>query len=126
MTNPTPTDQIEVTGIRAYGYVGLLPEEKSLGQWFNVDLTLHYRNDSGKSDRIEDAYDYRWAIETVQHTVRNAPFRLIEALAEAIAHRLLKKGQLEQVYVRVTKPAAPIPDFDGQVSVTICRRPPSS
>ncbi|HEY9734659.1 MAG TPA: dihydroneopterin aldolase, partial [Trichocoleus sp.] len=37
--NPT-TDHIHVTGIRAYGYIGALPEENVLGQWFEVDLTL--------------------------------------------------------------------------------------
>ncbi len=33
-------DCIHVTGIRAYGYTGYLPEEQSLGQWFEVDLKL--------------------------------------------------------------------------------------
>ncbi|MGF1538780.1 MAG: dihydroneopterin aldolase [Elainellaceae cyanobacterium] len=119
----TPSsDIIEVTGIRAYGYTGALPEEQVLGQWFSVDLTLSYSNDAHISDRLEDAYDYRWAISAVQHTIRHARFRLIESLAEAIAKRLLSKGLLLQVQVRLTKPAAPIADFDGQVSVVICRR----
>lgn len=30
-------DSIHVTGIRCYGYTGLLPEEQVLGQWFEVD-----------------------------------------------------------------------------------------
>ena len=33
-------DCIHISGIRAYGYTGLFPEEKALGQWFEVDLTL--------------------------------------------------------------------------------------
>ncbi|MGF1515223.1 MAG: dihydroneopterin aldolase [Elainellaceae cyanobacterium] len=117
-------DKIEVTAIRAYGYTGALPEEQVLGQWFSVDLALFYVNDAGISDRLDDAYDYRWAISAVQHTIHTARFRLIETLAEAIATRLLAKGRLQQVQVRVTKPAAPIPEFDGQVSVTICRQKP--
>lgn len=116
-----PADTIQVSGIRAYGYIGLLPEEQTLGQWFSVDLTLAYRNAAGQSDRIEDAYDYRWAIEAVQQTIRGARFRLIETLAETIAQQLLERNQLEQVCVRVAKPAAPIPDFDGEVAVTIRR-----
>ena len=31
-------DCIHLTGIRGYSYVGYLPEEKVLGQWFEVDL----------------------------------------------------------------------------------------
>lgn len=122
MSTTPSSDIIEVTGIRAYGYTGALPEEQVLGQWFSADLTLSYHNDARISDRLEDAYDYRWAIKAVQHTIRHARFRLIESLAEAIAKRLLSKGLLQQVQVRLTKPAAPIPDFDGQVSVVICRR----
>ncbi len=124
MSTSPPSDTIEVTEIRAYGYTGALPEEQVLGQWFSVDLTLFYANDAGISDRLDDAYDYRWAISAAQHTVRNTRFRLIETLAQAIATRLLSKGALQQVRVRVTKPAAPIPDFGGQVAVTIFRTAP--
>ncbi|MGB3691174.1 MAG: dihydroneopterin aldolase, partial [Spirulinaceae cyanobacterium] len=33
-------DRIKVSQIRCYGYTGYLQEEKVLGQWFEVDLTL--------------------------------------------------------------------------------------
>jgi dihydroneopterin aldolase len=53
-------DCIQLTGIRAYGYTGFLPEEQVLGQWFEVDLTLWLDlAKSGASDRIEDTLDYR-------------------------------------------------------------------
>ena len=34
------TSKIYLKGVRAYGYVGYLPEENVLGQWFEVDATL--------------------------------------------------------------------------------------
>jgi dihydroneopterin aldolase len=114
-------DCIKVTGIRAYGYVGLLPEEQILGQWFEVELTVWVDlAKAGESDRIQDTYDYRAAIAAVQKLIKTEKFALIEKLAGAIAHTILESG-VEQVRVQVTKVAAPIPDFDGKISVDITR-----
>ncbi|NJN59279.1 MAG: dihydroneopterin aldolase [Leptolyngbyaceae cyanobacterium SL_5_9] len=115
-------DSIQVTGIRAFGYIGLLPEEQVLGQWFEVDLTVWFDLvKAGESDRIEDTYDYRSAVLAVQQLIKTERFALIEKLAGAIATLILESG-VEQVRVRVTKLAAPIPDFDGKISVDITRR----
>jgi dihydroneopterin aldolase len=114
-------DCIQVTGIRAFGYIGLLPEEQVLGQWFEVDLTVWFDlAKAGESDRIEDTYDYRTAIAAVQQLIKTEKYALIEKLAGAIATLILESG-VEQVRVRVTKVAAPIPDFDGRIAVEITR-----
>jgi 7,8-dihydroneopterin aldolase/epimerase/oxygenase len=114
-------DSIQVTGIRAFGNIGLLPEEQVLGQWFEVDLTVWFDlAKAGESDRIEDTYDYRSAVLAVQQLIKTERFALIEKLAEAIATLILESG-VEQVRVRVTKVTAPIPDFDGKIAVEITR-----
>jgi dihydroneopterin aldolase len=118
-----PMDCIHLTGIRGYGYTGALPEEQVLGQWFEVDLTLWLDlTQPGNSDRLEDTFDYRAAIAIVQHLVKTAKFALLERLATAIANALLESQLIEQVQVRLTKPAAPIPDFTGQVTIELIRR----
>lgn len=115
-------DCIHVTGIRAYGYVGVFPEEQVLGQWFEVDLTLWLSlAKAGESDRLEDTFDYRASIEAIQALVKTARFQLIEKLAEEIAQRVLSLGALDRVRVRVTKLAPAIPDFGGNVAVEVVR-----
>ncbi|MBF2077375.1 MAG: dihydroneopterin aldolase [Synechococcales cyanobacterium T60_A2020_003] len=116
-------DRIYLTGIRAYGYVGYIPEEQVLGQWFEVDVTLWIDlSKAGKSDRIHDTHDYRKTIDTVISLVKTSTFALIEALAEAIAQAILSKDErLDQVQVRVSKPAAPIPDYAGRIAVEVLR-----
>jgi dihydroneopterin aldolase len=115
-------DCIHVTGIRAYGYTGFLPEEQVLGQWFEVDLTLWCDlSKSAQSDCLTDTYDYRSAIKDTQHLIQTAKFALVERLAGAIAHQLLHSDVIDQVRVRLTKVAPPIPDFSGQISVDITR-----
>ena len=115
-------DSIEVNGIRAYGYVGYLPEERVLGQWFEVDLTLWVDlAPAGKSDRIEDTLDYREAIAIVKEQITTAKFDLVEKLVGAIAERILNLEKVSQVRVRLSKPAAPIPEFSGRITLDITR-----
>ena len=115
-------DSIQVDGIRAYGYVGYLPEERVLGQWFEVDLTLWVDlTPASYSDSIEDTLDYREAIAIVKEEITTAKFDLIEKLIEAIAQKLLNLEKVTQVRVKLSKPAAPIPDFSGRITLDITR-----
>ena len=115
-------DCIHLTGIRCYGYTGYLPEEQVLGQWFEVDLTLCVDLASaGQSDNIADTIDYRKAIEIVKQLVKTSKFALLEKLASAIATAILELNQVQQVRVQLSKPAAPIPDFGGKITIDITR-----
>lgn len=115
-------DCIQLTGIRCYGYTGYLPEEQVLGQRFEVDVTLWLDISlAGESDAIEDTLDYRSIITSVQQLVTTAKFALIERLATAIAQLILQSDKVTQVQVRLSKPAAPIPDFSGKITIEITR-----
>jgi 7,8-dihydroneopterin aldolase/epimerase/oxygenase len=115
-------DSIEVTGIKAYGYTGYLLEEKVLGQWFEVDLTMWLElATAGKSDDIQDTLDYREAIALTKETIVNAKFTLVERLAETIASQILQLKYVDKVRVQLSKPAAPIPDFGGRIKIDITR-----
>ena len=116
-------DSIQLTGIRCYGYTGYLPEEQVLGQWFDVDVTLWLDlSKPGNSDKIEDTLDYRTTIATVKQLVKTSKFALIERLADAIAQEILQQSSLvEKVKINLSKPAAPIPDFGGKITLEITR-----
>jgi 7,8-dihydroneopterin aldolase/epimerase/oxygenase len=115
-------DSIQVSGIRAYGYVGYLPEEQVLGQWFEVDLTLWLDLEpAAKSDNIEDTVDYREAIAIVKQQITTAKFALVEKLISAIADEILSLEKVKQVRVKLSKPAAPIPNFGGRITLDITR-----
>jgi len=115
-------DLLHINAIRAYGYVGVLPEEQTLGQWYEVSLALGLDvSRAGKTDRLEDTYDYRAIVKAVQELIQTARFKLIEKLAVEIAQLVLNTDGLEQVTVKVTKLTPPIPDFTGTVAVEITR-----
>ena len=116
-------DSIKVTGIRSYGYTGYLPEEKVLGQWFEVDLTLWLDlSPAAKSDDIADTFDYREAISLVKNIIKNSQFALVEKLVEVIADKILSLQKVTQVRVQLSKLAAPIPDFGGKITLDITRK----
>lgn len=115
-------DKIRIREIRAYGYTGFLPEEQTLGQWFSVDLVLWADLcRGGRSDALEDTFDYRQAIAAVKTVIEEEKFALVERLAAVIAQRILRLGGVEQVKVALTKLAPPIPGFGGQITVEITR-----
>ncbi|ASC72680.1 putative dihydroneopterin aldolase [Halomicronema hongdechloris C2206] len=116
-------DSIQVTGIRAYGYTGALPEERVLGQWFEVSLTLWLDLAlAADTDQLADTYNYCQAIDQVQRLIRTQRFSLLEALAAAISRATLSGDErLQQVRVQLVKLAAPIPDFDGRIAVDMTR-----
>ena len=116
-------DCIHLTGIRAYGYTGFLPEEQVLGQWFEVDISMNLDlSTAANTDAIEDTLDYRSVISSVKHLVKTSKFALIEKLAGTIADSILQQSdRLREVRVTLTKVAAPIPDFGGKISVEVTR-----
>ena len=115
-------DFIEVTGIRCYGYTGYLPEEQVLGQWFEVDLVLGVDlTAAGTSDNIDDTCDYRQAIAIVKHHITTRKVALIERLTEMIAQEILTLPNVNQVRIRLSKLAPPIPDFGGRITIDITR-----
>lgn len=115
-------DSIQLTGIRSYGYTGYLAEEQVLGQWFEVDVTLWLDlSVAGKSDRITDTIDYRRIISNVQQLIKTSKFALVEKLATEIAKSILDVGGIAQVRVQLSKPAAPIPDFSGKITIDVTR-----
>jgi 7,8-dihydroneopterin aldolase/epimerase/oxygenase len=116
-------DVIQLTGIRCYGYTGYLAEERFLGQWFEIDLRMWVDlTPAGQSDRIEDTLDYRSVIAAVKEIVSTAKFNLIEKLAETIITAVLDFDLVRQVELKLHKPAAPIPDFGGKITIELTRQ----
>ena len=94
--------KVELHGIELHGFHGVLDEERRDGQRFLYDVELDV-GERGTSDRIEDAVDYRDVAATVRE-VNDRQFRLLEALACAVADAIIERFPVERVKVRVRKP----------------------
>lgn len=101
------TDRIVLAGLRFFGYHGALPEERTAGQEFVVDVEVETDlRAAGRSDALEDTVDYREVYAAARDVTVGPPKQLLEALAEAIASRLLALDRVKAVTVRVRKPRA--------------------
>ena len=117
------SDQIRVTGIKAFGYHGVLPHEATEGQEFIVDLlvTLDLRAVS-LSDNLTETINYADLAQIAHDNIVGERVQLIERLAGRIAEEISSAySQITSVSVTVHKPHAPVTvDFED-ISVTITR-----
>jgi dihydroneopterin aldolase len=110
MEENSAPDEILLEGMRFYGYHGVHPEERRLGQRFVVDVALAVSLlRAGDRDDLAHTVSYSAAYAEIRRVVEGEPRQLIEAVAEAIAAAMLAlDARVERVTVRVAKPEAPV------------------
>lgn len=110
MEDDVVADEILLEGMRFYGFHGVHPEERRLGQRFVVDVALAVSlQGAGESDDLEETVSYSAVFAEIRRVVEGEPRQLIEAVAEEIAAAVLAlDGRVQRVRVRVAKPEAPV------------------
>lgn len=115
-------DTIFLTGIRALGAHGVLPEEQSRPQPFEVDLELSVDlAPAGRSDALSDTVDYDALAAKVVRIVEAGGHTLLEALAARIAETCRADPRVQAVTVTVRKLRPPVPVHLEHVAVRIER-----
>jgi dihydroneopterin aldolase len=115
-------DRIVLRGMRFHTRVGLLPHEEQLAQPLELDLTVWLPLRSvGQTDSPSELMDYRHLYGIVAEVVGTSPHRLLEALCEKVAGRVLAIPAVIRVQVAARKPHAPIPGPLDHVEVVIER-----
>jgi dihydropteroate synthase len=115
------SDRIVLDGMAFHGYHGVFPEEARFGARFVVDLELHVA--LPEEDDLAATIDYARVYDLVAGEVTGRRYRLIEALASAIAARVLDHdARIGAVTVRVHKPHAPLPGVVRDVVAEVVRR----
>jgi dihydroneopterin aldolase len=103
---------VELEGLELFGRHGVEDTERREGQRFLFDLALDVPEGAARSDRLADTVDYREVAAAVREVSEGRQFRLLEALASAVADALVERFPVERVRVRVRKPdvrlAAPV------------------
>lgn len=117
-------DYIHLKDMQFYGYHGVLMEETKIGQRFraNVSIAVDMKK-AGETDELDNTVNYAEVYALTREIVEGKPFKLIEALVEAIATRILSaySEQVKGVRVELIKPDPPIQGYYREVSVEITR-----
>ena len=115
-------DTIILSGIRALGAHGVLPEEQARAQPFEVDVELSVDLvPPGRSDVLSDTIDYDGLAAQVVKIVEAGGFSLLEALADRIAGACRADPRVTGVVVTVKKLRPPLPVHVDHVAVRIER-----
>jgi dihydroneopterin aldolase len=116
-------DHIVLKGMRFHTRVGLLPHEEHVPQPLELDLTVWLPlQPVGKSDSPSQLVDYRDLYTIVSEVVGTSPHKLLEALCEKVAARVLAIPAVSRVQVAARKPHVPIPGPLDHVEVVIERQ----
>jgi dihydroneopterin aldolase len=119
------SDRILLAEMAFFAHHGLNPEEEAAGQVFLVDVTVEANlHRAGHTDQIGDSLDYRELYARVRQAMTGERYRLLEAVAEAVAHRLLEVQRVDAVTVRVRKPHVKLGGPLAYAAVEVVRRRP--
>ena len=111
---------IVISGLRELGVHGVLPEEQTRPQPFEVDVELTVDFDAaGESDALDDTVDYSAVAEAVSRVVASERYHLLERLATRIAEVCSVDERVTAVSVTVRKLHPPVRAMVDHVAVRI-------
>jgi len=117
------SDRIVLHNMVFQGRHGVLEHEQREAQPFHVDVELVMNlQPAAVDDDLAKSVDYGAVFDVTRQIVESTRFRLLEALAEAIAHEILADFPVHEVGVRVRKPQAPIDGTFDYAGVEIWRQ----
>jgi FolB domain-containing protein len=100
-------DRIIISDLLARCIIGVNENERREKQDVVINLAISADlGKAGRSDRFEDAVDYREIKKRIVSMVESSRYYLVEALAEAVAGICLEHPAITEVQVRVEKPLA--------------------
>jgi len=94
---------VELKGVELRGRHGVEPDERVQEQLF-VFHVLYEVGDDAASDVLSQTVDYREVLACVRETFESRSFRLLEALASAVADAICERFAVECVRVEIRKP----------------------
>jgi dihydroneopterin aldolase len=116
------TDTILITGLRELGVHGVLPEEQTRPQPFEIDLELRVDlSRAGTTDDLEDTVDYSVVCDAVSRVVSSESYRLLERLAARVAEVCCGDPRVTGVVVSIRKLHPPVRAMLDSVGVRIER-----
>jgi len=103
--------------------VGVPDVERARPQPVELDLDLVVDAAAAAAgDDLAATADYAAALDAVAAVVTGSAYRLLEALAEAVAAAVLRDRRVEEVGVSLRKLQPPVPYDLGSAGVRITRR----
>ena len=108
---------ISLKGLRFYAFLGVYPEEKIIGNQFEIDLDIECIPVSGTITSISDTVNYT-DLYLLIRTEMKKPTELLETfLMQTVEKIHLAHPSIVRAEMTITKFLPPMPGFEGKVCV---------
>jgi len=109
---------LKIENIKLWARVGVLDEERQLGQLFSLDIFLwtDFENCTANDD-IKKTVDYSKLVQILKDQSKKIYCFTIEKYSNSILEIIDKEFKLSKVKIILTKCNPPITGFDGKVSI---------
>lgn len=100
-------DIVYLNDLRVETVIGIYDWERQIRQTVVIDLEM--RADvaaAAKTDRIDDALNYKAVAKRIIDFVSSSEFHLVETLAERVAALIIEEFQVPWLRLRLNKPGA--------------------
>jgi dihydroneopterin aldolase len=106
-----------------YGFHGVAPEERSLGQRFIVNFSFQTAQEHDREiSSLEDTVDYTKVYEIIKHVIEEHTFQLLEDCANLILDTVMKTfPEIVHSVVKIKKPSVPIRGILEAVELEMAR-----
>ena len=109
---------LKIENIKLWARVGVLDEERELGQLFSLDIYLWTDFEKcTENDDIKKTVDYSQLVGILKDQSKKIIFFTIEKYSNEILEIIDKQFKLSKVKIILTKCNPPITGFDGKVSI---------
>jgi 7,8-dihydroneopterin aldolase/epimerase/oxygenase len=120
VVHKTSQDQITLAGVKLFPHIGTSPEERSVPQECQADLTLWGDFEAAAAtDSLDKSIDYCQVLLKAQETAGEREYHLLETLAYKIVRAVLQGFPVSRVRIRLRKRPSILLDQIEHVEVEI-------
>ena len=111
--------KIKINNMKFFSHIGVLPEEKMIGQNLEIDLIITTNFSFSGLDQLNETISYVGFYETVAKIVEESRADLIEKLAFDIIQEIKMNEKVKAVEVHIRKMAVPISGIFDSIEVEV-------
>lgn len=112
--------KITLSDIEIYAYHGVLPQERTVGGWYSIDVSVTMGScPATETDELNDTVNYAEIFDIVKQEMA-VPSKLIEHVAGRILRSIRKNfPSVNDATIRLTKKHPPIPGANVNATVEL-------
>ena len=119
-------DVIRLKDITVFGFHGVSPAEREVGQKIQIDLDIHSDlSVACRTDALQDTINYESIYGKVMEIVGGEKrYRLLESLGDEICAAIIEAFPVSRIEIRLRKLNLPFPNNLSHVEVHLVREAP--